>query len=172
METGENRIVEPDVLQYTNYRVYLRDYYEFKKKTVPAFSLRFFAEKAGLSSHAIPQERKFVLRFNIAHNIPVKLVVPKCRIRLRTARELATVLVPETPVHKNRNPIPLYENIRRPRQIPTVKPIAEPSLKKRFAHNHLGLCILRMDRLHHLRAGHRLASPAPFSHPFLGTRFF
>ena len=52
METGENHIVEPDVLQYTNYRMYLRDYYEFKKKTVPAFSLRFFAEKAGLSSHA------------------------------------------------------------------------------------------------------------------------
>lgn len=45
-------MTEPDVLQYTNFRVYLRDYYEFKKKTLPAFSLRFFAEKAGLSSHA------------------------------------------------------------------------------------------------------------------------
>ena len=43
---------EPDVLQYTNFRVYLRDYYDYKKKTQPAFSLRFFAEKAGLSSHA------------------------------------------------------------------------------------------------------------------------
>lgn len=53
MENGENiKLVEPDVLQYTNFRVYLRDYYEFKKKTLPAFSLRFFAEKAGLSSHA------------------------------------------------------------------------------------------------------------------------
>jgi len=39
-------------LQYTNFRVYLRDYYDYKKKTQPAFSLRFFAEKAGLSSHA------------------------------------------------------------------------------------------------------------------------
>ena len=45
-------MTEPDVLQYTNFRVYLRDYYEYKKKTQPAFSLRFFAEKAGLSSHA------------------------------------------------------------------------------------------------------------------------
>ena len=53
MENGENeKLIEPDVLQYTNFRVYLRDYYDYKKKTQPAFSLRFFAEKAGLSSHA------------------------------------------------------------------------------------------------------------------------
>jgi uncharacterized protein (TIGR02147 family) len=43
---------EPDILQYTSYRVYLKDYYDFRKKTSAAFSLRFFAEKAGLSSHA------------------------------------------------------------------------------------------------------------------------
>ena len=73
METGENRIVEPDVLQYTNYRVYLRDYYEFKKKTVPAFSLRFFAEKAGLSSHA---HLKLTIdgKRNITKNTVVKLI--------------------------------------------------------------------------------------------------
>jgi len=53
MENGEiKELKEPDVLQYTNFRVYLRDYYEFKKQTQAAFSLRFFAEKAGLSSHA------------------------------------------------------------------------------------------------------------------------
>lgn len=53
MDNGEKTIItEPDVLQYTNFRVYLRDYYEYKKKTQPSFSLRFFAEKAGLSSHA------------------------------------------------------------------------------------------------------------------------
>ena len=73
METGENHIVEPDVLQYTNYRVYLRDYYEFKKKTVPAFSLRFFAEKAGLSSHA---HLKLTIdgKRNITKNTVVKLI--------------------------------------------------------------------------------------------------
>ena len=73
METGENRIVEPDVLQYTNYRVYLRDYYEFKKKTVPVFSLRFFAEKAGLSSHA---HLKLTIdgKRNITKNTVVKLI--------------------------------------------------------------------------------------------------
>ena len=73
METGENRIVEPDVLQYTNYSVYLRDYYEFKKKTVPAFSLRFFAEKAGLSSHA---HLKLTIdgKRNITKNTVVKLI--------------------------------------------------------------------------------------------------
>lgn len=53
MEHGEKiNLAEPDVLQYTNFRVYLKDYYEFKKRTSAAFSLRFFAEKAGLSSHA------------------------------------------------------------------------------------------------------------------------
>ena len=73
MDTGENRIVEPDVLQYTNYRVYLRDYYEYKKKTVPAFSLRFFAEKAGLSSHA---HLKLTIdgKRNITKNTVVKLI--------------------------------------------------------------------------------------------------
>ncbi|WP_173473607.1 TIGR02147 family protein [Fibrobacter succinogenes] len=73
METGENHIVEPDVLQYTNYRVYLRDYYEYKKKTVPAFSLRFFAEKAGLSSHA---HLKLTIdgKRNITKNTVVKLI--------------------------------------------------------------------------------------------------
>ena len=44
--------LEPDILQYTNYRVYLKDYYDHRKKHSTAFSLRFFAEKAGLSSHA------------------------------------------------------------------------------------------------------------------------
>ena len=73
METGENHIVEPDVLQYTNYRVYLRDYYEFKKKTVPAFSLRFFAEKAGLSSHAHLKLTIDGTR-NITKNTVVKLI--------------------------------------------------------------------------------------------------
>ena len=73
MDTGENKIVEPDVLQYTNYRVFLRDYYEFKKKTVPAFSLRFFAEKAGLSSHA---HLKLTIdgKRNITKNTVVKLI--------------------------------------------------------------------------------------------------
>ena len=53
MENGDvQKLVEPDVLQYTNYRVYLRDYYEYKKSVNPAFSLRYFAEKCGLSSHA------------------------------------------------------------------------------------------------------------------------
>lgn len=43
---------EPDVLQYTNYRLFLKDYYLWQKSHSRAFSLRFFAEKAGLSSHA------------------------------------------------------------------------------------------------------------------------
>lgn len=74
MENGkENVLVEPDVLQYTNYRVYLRDYYEYKKKTTAAFSLRFFAEKAGLSSHA---HLKLAIdgKRNITKNTATKLI--------------------------------------------------------------------------------------------------
>lgn len=53
MEVEKNEILtEPDVLQYSNFRVYLRDYYEYKKKTTRSFSYRSLAEKAGLSSHA------------------------------------------------------------------------------------------------------------------------
>ena len=47
MENGENiKLVEPDVLQYTNFRVYLRDYYEFKKKTLPALTVSVVAESS------------------------------------------------------------------------------------------------------------------------------
>jgi uncharacterized protein (TIGR02147 family) len=41
---------EPDLLQYSNYRTYLADYYEFKKAESSVFSHRFFAKKAGISS--------------------------------------------------------------------------------------------------------------------------
>jgi len=74
MENGEKKVLtEPDVLQYTNYRVYLRDYYEFKKSTTAAFSLRFFAEKAGLSSHA---HLKLTIdgKRNITKNTVTKLI--------------------------------------------------------------------------------------------------
>jgi uncharacterized protein (TIGR02147 family) len=64
---------EPDVLQYTNYRVFLRDYYGYKKKTSVAFSLRYFAEKSGLSSHA---HLKLVIdgKRNITKNTVMKLI--------------------------------------------------------------------------------------------------
>lgn len=53
MENGANENpISPDVLQYTNYRVYLHDYYEARKAESPLFSLRYFAKKSGLSSHA------------------------------------------------------------------------------------------------------------------------
>lgn len=47
-----DNLQDPDVLKYTNYRVFLQDYYVFKKATSKSFSLRYFADKAGLSSHA------------------------------------------------------------------------------------------------------------------------
>lgn len=74
METTERaKSQEPDVLQYTNFRVYLRDYYEFKKRTQASFSLRYFAEKSGLSSHA---HLKLTIdgKRNITKNTVLKLI--------------------------------------------------------------------------------------------------
>lgn len=74
MECEENiKLSEPDVLEYTNFRVYLRDYYEYKKKSQPSFSLRFFADKAGLSSHA---HLKLTIdgKRNITKNTVTKLI--------------------------------------------------------------------------------------------------
>jgi uncharacterized protein (TIGR02147 family) len=42
--------IEPDVLHYSNYRAYLKDFYEFKKIQQPTFSHRFFTQKAGIPS--------------------------------------------------------------------------------------------------------------------------
>lgn len=42
--------VDPDVLLYSNYRTYLRDFYEFRKSRQPSFSYRYFAQKAGIGS--------------------------------------------------------------------------------------------------------------------------
>lgn len=69
----ESKPVVPDILQYTNYRVFLHDYYAYKKLTSAAFSLRFFASKAGLSSHA---HLKLVMdgKRNITKNTVVKLI--------------------------------------------------------------------------------------------------
>lgn len=69
----EKKPSAPDILQYTNYRVFLHDYYAYKKSTSPAFSLRFFAAKAGLSSHA---HLKLVMdgKRNITKNTVVKII--------------------------------------------------------------------------------------------------
>ena len=69
----ERKPVAPDILQYTNYRVFLHDYYAYKKLTSAVFSLRFFASKAGLSSHA---HLKLVMdgKRNITKNTVVKLI--------------------------------------------------------------------------------------------------
>lgn len=73
IESANTKLKEPDILQYTNYRMFLRDYYEYKKKTSSAFSLRYFAEKSGLSSHA---HLKLAIdgKRNITKNTVVKLI--------------------------------------------------------------------------------------------------
>ena len=41
---------QPDIYSYTDYRAYLRDYYNAAKQHVPAFSYRYFSRRAGFSS--------------------------------------------------------------------------------------------------------------------------
>ncbi len=38
-----------NVFNYTNYRTFLKDYYEFRKQTTPSFSYQIFAENAGFN---------------------------------------------------------------------------------------------------------------------------
>ena len=72
-KSGETKLLSPDILQYTNYRLFLRDYYDYKKQTSQAFSLRFFAAKAGLASHA---HLKLAIdgKRNLTKNTVVKLI--------------------------------------------------------------------------------------------------
>lgn len=41
---------KPDIFEYVDYRQYLRDYYSAAKKNLPAFSYRYFARRADISS--------------------------------------------------------------------------------------------------------------------------
>ena len=43
----------PDLLSYTNYRLYLKDYYDAQKRINPKFSLRYLANKANFPSHGL-----------------------------------------------------------------------------------------------------------------------
>ena len=41
------------IFAYTNYRSFLKDLYDHKKKTTSYFSYRYFSKKAGFSSHNV-----------------------------------------------------------------------------------------------------------------------
>ena len=62
----------PDVLNYTDYRQYLNDYYQAQKSANPKFSLRFLAKKANFASHGL---LKFLMegKRNLSKKTLVKL---------------------------------------------------------------------------------------------------
>lgn len=62
----------PDLLNYSNYRQYLQDYYQAQKQENPKFSLRFFAKKAKFPSHGL---LKFLMegKRNLSKKTLVKL---------------------------------------------------------------------------------------------------
>jgi uncharacterized protein (TIGR02147 family) len=43
----------PNLFNYSNYRQYLRDYYDYQKDQNPNFSIRYFAKKANFPSHGL-----------------------------------------------------------------------------------------------------------------------
>ncbi|MBN1308646.1 MAG: TIGR02147 family protein [Chitinispirillaceae bacterium] len=70
-----------NIYDYTNYRQYLRDYYEKQKAKNPAFSYRYFAKKAGFNSSGLYKDivdgrtgitRSLILRFARAMKLTPK----------------------------------------------------------------------------------------------------
>ncbi|HUI92417.1 MAG TPA: TIGR02147 family protein [Chitinivibrionales bacterium] len=69
------------IYDYTDYRLYLREYYEEQKTKNPAFSYRYFARKAGFNSSGLYKDivdgrtgitRSLILRFAIAMKLSPK----------------------------------------------------------------------------------------------------
>jgi hypothetical protein len=112
---------------------------------------------------AVALQRQFPIRLDIANYVIRKLIIPEFRIAFRAARKLAAMLVPKAPVDKNDRTILEDKQIRRPRQIAAVQPVTKSITEQRPTHQDFGLCVFRMDRLHHLRAVHR--------NPFFVTAF-
>jgi uncharacterized protein (TIGR02147 family) len=50
LQAGATREIMNDIYTYSDYRLFLRDYYERNKAVHPGFSYRFLAEKAGINS--------------------------------------------------------------------------------------------------------------------------
>jgi uncharacterized protein (TIGR02147 family) len=69
------------IYDYTDYRQYLKDYYEEQKAKLPAFSYRYFAKKAGFNSSGLYKDivdgrtgitRGMILRFSRAMKLAKK----------------------------------------------------------------------------------------------------
>jgi uncharacterized protein (TIGR02147 family) len=66
----------PDIFQYTDYRLFLRDYFEQSKRNNPVFSHQYFARRAGIKSsgfmlHVIKGQRNLTIAVlhKVAHAI-------------------------------------------------------------------------------------------------------
>jgi uncharacterized protein (TIGR02147 family) len=76
-----NKQKSVSIYDYTDYRLYLRDYYEEQKAKNPAFSYRYFAGKAGFNSSGLYKDivdgrtgitRSLILRFATAMKLSPK----------------------------------------------------------------------------------------------------
>jgi uncharacterized protein (TIGR02147 family) len=76
-----DKLKSVSIYDYTDYRLYLRDYYEEQKTKNPAFSYRYFARKAGFNSSGLYKDivdgrtgitRSLILRFATAMKLSPK----------------------------------------------------------------------------------------------------
>jgi uncharacterized protein (TIGR02147 family) len=76
-----DKLKSVSIYDYTDYRLYLRDYYEEQKAKNPAFSYRYFARKAGFNSSGLYKDivdgrtgitRSLILRFATAMKLSPK----------------------------------------------------------------------------------------------------
>jgi uncharacterized protein (TIGR02147 family) len=84
------------IYDYTDYRTFLRDYYEEQKAQNPSFSYRYFAKRAGFNSSGLYKDivdgrtgitRSLILRFATAMKLSSKQqeyfeTVLSCSVRM------------------------------------------------------------------------------------------
>lgn len=75
---------KPSIYQYSNYRDYLRDFYQWNKCQDPAFSLRYFGARAGIKSYnylklIIDGERRLTSKFLSPFSKALKLTAHEHR---------------------------------------------------------------------------------------------
>lgn len=81
-KTEKYSSLRPQIIHYTDYRKYLRDYYLFKKSLGTGFSFRQFSRLAGISS---PNYLQLVM--NGKRNLSVKLAVKIAEVLLLSTSE-------------------------------------------------------------------------------------
>ncbi len=104
--------------------------------------------------HAVTLQRQSPVRLGIANDIVHEFIVPELGIALGTARELASVLVPEAAVYKYNHAVFEDEQVGCTGQVPAMELVAKTCAEQFLSHEHFRPRVFRVNSLHHLRAVH------------------